>query len=102
MITESNFFDYKGDKGVAISRTCPSWWKGKKYPLLAPSSRLLNLWKGGYIEEEAYIRIYIQETLKHIDKEKVKEELGEDAVLLCWEKTGFCHRHIVIKWLNEK
>jgi len=32
----------------------------------------------------------------------VYEELGENAVLLCWEKDGFCHRHLVADWLQEK
>lgn len=32
----------------------------------------------------------------------ILKELGEDAVLLCYEKPGdFCHRHLVSQWLNE-
>ena len=101
MITESNFFDYKGDRGVAISRTTPKWWKGRRYLSLAPTKGLLTLWKGGHLEEEDYEDIYLRDVLNHLNKEKVKEDLGEDAVLLCWERTGFCHRHLALKWLEE-
>lgn len=25
---------------------------------------------------------------------------GKDVVLCCWEKSGFCHRHLVAEWLG--
>ena len=102
MITESNFFDYRGDKGVAISVTVPRWYKGRRYHLLAPTSSLLFLWKNGHLEEDDYLHLYHADVLSRLDKEKIRKDLGEDAVLLCWERTGFCHRHIVVDWLNGK
>jgi uncharacterized protein (DUF488 family) len=33
----------------------------------------------------------------------VFNELGEDAILLCWESPEkFCHRHLVADWLSKK
>lgn len=99
-ITESSFLKYKGDKGIAISLIVPRGWTGKRYQSLAPSPLLLNLWKSGCLEEEDYIEIYKDEVLSHLKPEQVLADLGDGAVLLCWEITGFCHRHLVIKWLS--
>ncbi len=28
--------------------------------------------------------------------------LGEDAIILCWEKSGkFCHRYLVARWIEK-
>jgi len=101
-IRESNFFNYKGDKGVAISRTVPAWWNGKRYPALAPTWKILALWREGKLEEEDYIYMFHRDVLSKLDYNKVIEEIGNDAVLLCWERTGFCHRHLVVEWLNKE
>ena len=46
---------------------------------------------------------YSKEELDKLDPKQVYEELGENAVLLCWEKSSdFCHRHLVSEWLSEK
>jgi hypothetical protein len=38
-----------------------------------------------------------------LDPQEVFDELGEDAVLLCWEPyTHFCHRFLVADWFKEK
>jgi len=38
-----------------------------------------------------------------LDAKKVYEELGEDSILLCWEKSGdFCHRRLVAEWLEKE
>jgi len=48
-------------------------------------------------------RAAYQEILDRLDPRKVYQELGEDAILLCWEKPGeFCHRRLVAEWLERE
>lgn len=40
--------------------------------------------------------------LDKLNPEKVYNELGDDAILLCWEKSNtFCHRYIVAEWFYK-
>jgi uncharacterized protein (DUF488 family) len=51
--------------------------------------------------EEAY-RLEYKKILDNLDPRKVYEDLGQEAILLCWEKPGdFCHRGMVAEWLEE-
>jgi len=51
--------------------------------------------------EEEYRQKY-QAILARLDPRKVYEDLGQEAVLLCWEQPGeFCHRRLVAAWLEE-
>jgi len=44
-----------------------------------------------------------QKILAGLDPQKVFEDLGEDAILSCWEAPSkFCHRRLVAAWLEEK
>ena len=53
--------------------------------------------------EENYTIHYYSEVLNVLDPHQVYEELGENAVLLCWEKSGkFCHRHLVAEWFQKE
>ena len=83
---------------VSIARSAPKWYKGRHYPALAPSWSLVK------VENPAeYEYRYRREVLDRLNPKKVIAELGEDAILLCWEKPGeFCHRRLVAAWLNEK
>ncbi len=48
-----------------------------------------------------YVNKFYDKVLKPLDPQKVYDELGENAVLLCFEKpTDFCHRHLVSAWLE--
>ncbi len=90
-------------RAVAISRTQPRGWTGRVYEPLAPSWRLLAAAKSGAIDEDEYIRRYRAEILSKLDPAGVYADLGEDAVLLCWERSGaFCHRRLVAEWLEEE
>lgn len=41
--------------------------------------------------------------LDGLNAREVLEQLGESAVLLCWEKPGFwCHRRRVAEWLEAE
>jgi len=90
-------------RAVAISRSQPRGWTGHAYEPLAPTWRLLAEAKSGEIDEEEYIRRYREEVLSKLDPGRVFNDLGDDAVLLCWENSGaFCHRRLVAEWFEEK
>ncbi|UEC43716.1 MAG: hypothetical protein METHAR1v1_1640007 [Methanothrix sp.] len=90
-------------RAVAISRTRPKGWTGRVYEPLAPSWSLLAEALSGEIDEDEYIRRYREEVLASLDPARVYADLGEDAVLLCWERAGaFCHRRLVAEWFEEE
>ena len=100
----SNFSRSGADpRAVAISRTRPKGWTGRAYEPLAPPWRLVQAAKSGEIDEEEYTRSFREEVLSKLDPAAVYADLGEDAVLLCWERAGaFCHRRLVAEWLEEE
>jgi len=92
----------KNENAVSIALFPPKWYHGKEYKKLAPTKNLLFDYKCGKIDDEMYTKIYCEEVLSQLNPQLVFEELGNDAILLCWEKSGeFCHRNIVAKWLME-
>lgn len=101
MITVSCFSRHRGRDGVAISTSVPRGWSGRRYPALAPSWSLVNDYKASRIDEAEYARRYYSEVLSKLDPLKVAADLGADAVLLCWERSGFCHRMLVLDWLRK-
>lgn len=103
-IQTSYFAKYKGENAVSISRSTPKWYPNKirEYKKLAPSWDLLNKYKQDK-DEEYYIEHYYKEVLNKLNPQQVYDELGENAVLLCWEKSSdFCHRHLVSEWLEKR
>lgn len=117
----SYFAKYKGENAVSIAGKCPDWFKGRQYKKLAPKWHFfkkykdtLNDIKNGkynseiieYIRDEAeseYMFYYVEEVLNKLDAKQVYEELGENTVLLCWERSSeFCHRHIVRWWFQKE
>ncbi len=95
----SNFASVKkiiaaGLEPVGIAVGPPRWYTGKNYKDLAPTYRMLKLPREEYDRQFAAI-------LARLDPRKVCEDLGEGAVLLCWEKPGqACHRRIVAEWIE--
>lgn len=86
---------------VSISRWPPRWWRGNRYIALAPSIDLLNRSRAGLPWPE-YVKEYRRDVLAKLDPAKVVADLGEDAILLCWEKPGEdCHRRLVAEWLES-
>ncbi len=50
-----------------------------------------------------YIEKFYAKVLKNLNPVEVYDSLGENAVLLCFEKpTQFCHRFLVAAWLELK
>jgi hypothetical protein len=87
---------------VSIAKKSPTWITCKTYHLLCPSWDLVKNYKSKLITQEQYTEMYIRGWLNKLDPARTYQELGEDAILLCWEKSGFfCHRHIVAKWLMD-
>lgn len=72
-------------------------------PDLAPRKDWFWEWKNGHLPNEWYIQKYNETVLSKLDPNKVVEELGDNAVMLCYEKPGdFCHRHLIADWITEK
>ena len=85
---------------ISIAAKCPEWYKGREYKKLAPKYWFFKKYKEDG-DEEFYKKHYYEEVLNLLDPKEVYKELGEDAVLLCWEnKDKFCHRHLVAEWLS--
>lgn len=83
---------------IQISRWS-NFWKGKKCSMLFPSEKLLVDYKNGKIDKYEYEKIYFDylETLNVDNCYKV----FNGCCFVCYEKEGFCHRHIIEKWLKK-
>jgi len=89
------FYRQEDPRLVAISLKTPEWFQGRHYPALAPREDMLHL------GEEDY-RLEYRAILDRLDPRQVYEDLGADAILLCWEQPGaFCHRRLVAEWLEK-
>ena len=100
----SYFAKYKGPNGYAITANTPVWAvRHKRYGLLAPTSELVWRYKNGDIAEAQYEEQYFKILLdRGITPQQVLQDIGNEAVLLCFEKTGsFCHRHLAAAWLRK-
>jgi len=91
----------KHPQAVSIAGKAPDWFTGRQYKKLAPKYWFFKKYKLDG-DEEFYKLQYQKEVLDELDPKQVFEELGEDAVILCWEKSGkFCHRHLVAEWMMK-
>jgi len=102
MIKTSYFGKYKGENAIAISLRTPKWFKGKHLPQLAPDQRLLYDWKLQNINEKKYTKRFKNLIHSRNIFPEIIKSIPEDAVLLCWEKTGrFCHRNIIAELFRK-
>lgn len=107
MIKTTYFANLKnviGFEPVSICRHPPMFYKGPQYLQLAPSFKLLSLYKRGFLSDQMYTNIFVPH-LMEMNAQKVISDLsnlaGDNIVLVCFEKPGvFCHRHLVSEWLN--
>ncbi len=98
----SNYWNYKGENAVSIAARCPDWYTGRQYKKLAPKYWFWKKHKETQ-DHDFYRKYYYLEVLKPLNPQQVYEELGENAVLLCWELPGeFCHRRLVAKWMEHE
>lgn len=100
IIYTSNFSKSSRDpKAVSICRNPPSWYNGRRYSLLAPPKEIYRVG----LSPEQFRSEYYRLVLDRLNVEKVINNLGDGAVLLCFEKASdFCHRQIVAEWINNK
>lgn len=86
---------------VSIAAKAPFWYKGKEYKKLAPKYWFFKKYKKDG-DKEFYIKQFYKEVLDKLNPIEIFNELGEDAILLCWEKSGkFCHRRLVAEWFSK-
>ena len=72
------------------------------YPDLAPRKSWFLEWRNKHLSNDWYIERYNETVLDKLNPNKVVEELGDNAVMLCYEKPGdFCHRHLIADWIAK-
>jgi hypothetical protein len=92
----------KNPNAVSIAGKCPDFFNGREYKKLAPKFWFFMKYKNDG-DKDFYTEQYYKEVLSRLDPKQVYEELGENAVLLCYERpNSFCHRHIVADWLEKE
>lgn len=105
MLFTSNYARHAKDpNAVSISLGGGPWWyKGAKYPDLAPSPELLREYKSGKIDEKGYTVWYLRLlTERNLDPYKVVNDMSDGRIMLCYESpNAFCHRHIVAYWITK-
>ena len=106
---------------IGICAKSPMWYKGKDYKKLAPSFSILMEYKDEP-NVERYIKHYQEEILGKLNIDRVLRELQfllpktwlkrmnepiweckeYSIALLCYERpSDFCHRQLVLNWLND-
>lgn len=84
---------------VSIARFPAKGFSGHRCSALAPTPAMLNM------QEARYVPMYNEHILGPLDAVRLGKELqalGEDVVLLCFERpSDFCHRQLVSKWLRQ-
>lgn len=92
----------KGLTPISIAGKSPDFFQGDEWKFFAPSWDIYSKYKSGELSEDGYVERYIPERLGKLNIENIKAllEFEENPILLCYEKEGFCHRHIVCDWLN--
>jgi len=80
---------------VGIARGIPKWYRGRNDRRLAPSWGMLKMSKRDY--DRLMFAI-----LEQLAPEQIADDLGDRAVMLCWEPPGIrCHRRLVAEWLES-
>ena len=89
-------------RAIAICQFPPPFYSGPRYSKLAPPKDLFKRLKAGKIDEKEYEKEYYRRVLFLLDPQEVYEELGENAILICYEREDrFCHRFLVSRWFKE-
>jgi hypothetical protein len=92
----------QGLRLVSIARF-NRYFDGETYLALAPTPEMIKI-----EDEEEYKKQYYEKVLSKLDPQKVYEDLGDNAVLLCYESYAdiqsgkkFCHRSYVAQWFED-
>jgi uncharacterized protein YeaO (DUF488 family) len=86
---------------VSISIDIPQNFEGDILRELNPSNSLLYNYKNNLITDEEYEKTYRFETLSKLNPEEIYNKVKGKVILCYCGKDKFCHRHIVMKWLQE-
>lgn len=89
-------------KAVSIALKNPPYFTGRHFKILAPLKGFYNKFRRD-MDVIEFTEIYQKKVLDTLNPRKIYDQLGEDAVLLCWEGKGkFCHRTLVAKWFYRE
>lgn len=92
--------DINPSRLYAIANGVPNYFKGSTYKKLVPPWSIVQKYKNDK-DEKSYTEVYTKLILDRLDPEEVWNDLGSNAILVCWEKSGsFCHRRLVADWLE--
>lgn len=100
---QTSYFAKSGNnpRAVAISNGTKGFDRIRKCEALIPPWWLVDQLKRKETTAEEFTRIY-RAQLDKLNPRLIAAQLGDEAILLCWEKPGdFCHRRIVADWLKE-
>ena len=97
-----DFYMQQGLTPISISVKPPEWYIGLWWKFLASSSDIFSKWKNIIIKDDEYKNRLFKEILSKVNINELKDQLQQiqNPILLCYEKDGFCHRHLVADWLN--
>ena len=104
VIMKTSYFAKCGKfaNAISIAGKAPSWYTGRQYKKLAPLYSFFKKYKEDG-DEKYYTEQYFKEVLDKLDPQEVFNELGPNAILICYEAPGkFCHRRLVADWFSEK
>jgi hypothetical protein len=89
---------------VACSQGIPRWFRGRVYKALAPHRWMIKIGADGDPKEVARFReLYYEKILAPLDVRQVLADLGDNAILLCWEAPGsYCHRRLAAEWIESE
>jgi hypothetical protein len=81
---------------ICIARGRPRSFRAFSELRIAPTREMLKLPREQYDAQ-------FKALLEKLDPQALAVNLGDKAVLLCWEKPGEgCHRRIAAEWFEEK
>ena len=102
----SNYFKYKGERGVQISNSKPKDINvSGVLPALFPDWNEVERWnrvKDNADNQEDWSRFVIKywDKLDILGIDKMRNLLHDGDVLLCWCNRDTCHRFVLSTWLN--
>lgn len=68
---------------------------------LVPPWDLVVAYKRKDINEDEYSAIYTEQ-LEELGIDAILGLVPDNTVVCCWEKTGFCHRHVLAEYLGDR
>ena len=87
---------------ISVAGWAPQDYKGQEWKFFAPYFTTYTKYKSGEYTEQQYTKEYIAK-IEALDKTELKAKIDkiENSIFLCYEKEGFCHRHLLAEWLKE-